>query len=103
MSLPCSGDKIFKEIQDVGEDNSVSSLHLFFGNMDLSPSSNHDSLEEELDEEGEPEGAGTAMKVVPSAYHQYLDVFFKVKYGNLLLTVPVIIILSWRGLYLQLE
>ncbi|MBW0515360.1 hypothetical protein O181_055075 [Austropuccinia psidii MF-1] len=30
-------DEVFKEIQDVGEDNSVSSLHLFFGNMDLPP------------------------------------------------------------------
>ncbi|MBW0541590.1 hypothetical protein O181_081305 [Austropuccinia psidii MF-1] len=39
-------DEVFKEIQDVGEDNSVSSLHLFFGNMDLPPSSYHDSLEE---------------------------------------------------------
>ncbi|MBW0513878.1 hypothetical protein O181_053593 [Austropuccinia psidii MF-1] len=31
------GDELFKEIQDVGEDNSVSSLHLFFENMDLPP------------------------------------------------------------------
>ncbi|MBW0569669.1 hypothetical protein O181_109384 [Austropuccinia psidii MF-1] len=46
QSLPSSGDEVFKEIQDVGEDNSVSSLHLFFGNMDLPPSSYHDSLEE---------------------------------------------------------
>ncbi|MBW0516217.1 hypothetical protein O181_055932 [Austropuccinia psidii MF-1] len=46
QSLPLSGDKVFKEIQYVGEDNSVSSLHLFFGNMDLPRSSYHDSLEE---------------------------------------------------------
>ncbi|MBW0504195.1 hypothetical protein O181_043910 [Austropuccinia psidii MF-1] len=46
QSLPLSGDEVFKEIQDVGEDNSVSSLHLFFGNMDLPPPSYHDSLEE---------------------------------------------------------
>ncbi|MBW0567495.1 hypothetical protein O181_107210 [Austropuccinia psidii MF-1] len=41
-----SRDEVFKEIQDVGEDNSVYSLHLFFGNMDLLPSSYHDSLKE---------------------------------------------------------
>ncbi|MBW0539865.1 hypothetical protein O181_079580 [Austropuccinia psidii MF-1] len=65
-------------IKDVGEDNSVSSLHLFFGNMDLPPSSYHDSLEELGDEEEEPE-VETVIKVVPSVYHQLLDVFSKVK------------------------
>ncbi|MBW0468434.1 hypothetical protein O181_008149 [Austropuccinia psidii MF-1] len=50
-SLMFSGDEVFKEIQDVGEDNSVSSLHFFFGNMNLPPSSYHDSLEELWDEE----------------------------------------------------
>ncbi|MBW0476792.1 hypothetical protein O181_016507 [Austropuccinia psidii MF-1] len=65
--------------QDVGEDNSISSFHLFFGNMDLPPSSDHDSLEELLDEEEEPEEIEIMMKVVPSVYHQYLDVFSKVK------------------------
>ncbi|MBW0486162.1 hypothetical protein O181_025877 [Austropuccinia psidii MF-1] len=35
MSLLSSRDEVFKEIQDVGENNSVSSLHLFFGNMDF--------------------------------------------------------------------
>ncbi|MBW0522389.1 hypothetical protein O181_062104 [Austropuccinia psidii MF-1] len=79
QSLLSSRDEVFKEIQDVGEDNSVSSLHLFFGNMDLPPSSYHDSLEELWDEEEEPEEIETVMKVVPSAYHQYLDVFSKVK------------------------
>ncbi|MBW0585914.1 hypothetical protein O181_125629 [Austropuccinia psidii MF-1] len=34
-SLPSSIDEVFKEIQDFGEDNSVSSLHLFFGNIEL--------------------------------------------------------------------
>ncbi|MBW0541847.1 hypothetical protein O181_081562 [Austropuccinia psidii MF-1] len=34
-SLLSPRDEVFKEIQDVGEDNYVSSLHLFFGNMDL--------------------------------------------------------------------
>ncbi|MBW0562148.1 hypothetical protein O181_101863 [Austropuccinia psidii MF-1] len=72
-------DGVFKEIQDVGEDNSVSSLHLFFGNMDLPPSSYHDSLEELWDEEEEPEEIEKVMKVVPSVYHQYLGVFSKVK------------------------
>ncbi|MBW0543159.1 hypothetical protein O181_082874 [Austropuccinia psidii MF-1] len=46
QSLLSSRDEVLKEIQDVGEDNSVSSLHLFFGNIDLPPSSYHDSLEE---------------------------------------------------------
>ncbi|MBW0594171.1 hypothetical protein O181_133886 [Austropuccinia psidii MF-1] len=47
--------------------------------MDLLPSSYHDSLEELWHEEKEPEEIETVMKVVPSAYHQYLDVFSKVK------------------------
>ncbi|MBW0487951.1 hypothetical protein O181_027666 [Austropuccinia psidii MF-1] len=79
LSLPLSGDEVFKDIQDVEEDNSVSSLHLFFGNMDLPPSSYHDSLEELWHEEEEPEEVETVMKVFPSTYHQYLDVFSKVK------------------------
>ncbi|MBW0463150.1 hypothetical protein O181_002865 [Austropuccinia psidii MF-1] len=79
QSLLSSRDEVFKEIQDVGEDISVSSLHLFFGNMDLPPSSYHDSLQELWDEEEEPEEVETVMKVVPSVYHQYLDLFPKVK------------------------
>ncbi|MBW0483917.1 hypothetical protein O181_023632 [Austropuccinia psidii MF-1] len=79
MSLPSSRDEVFKEIQDVEEDNSISSIHVFFGNMDLPPSSYHDSLEGYWDEEEEPEEVETVMKVVPSVYHQYLDVFSKVK------------------------
>ncbi|MBW0534790.1 hypothetical protein O181_074505 [Austropuccinia psidii MF-1] len=47
--------------------------------MDLPPSSYHDSLEELWDEEEEPEEVETVMKVVPSVYHQYLDVLSKVK------------------------
>ncbi|MBW0530096.1 hypothetical protein O181_069811 [Austropuccinia psidii MF-1] len=54
-SLLSSRDEVFKEIQDFGEDNSVCSLHLFFGNMDLPPSSYHDSLEEFWDKEEDPE------------------------------------------------
>ncbi|MBW0561443.1 hypothetical protein O181_101158 [Austropuccinia psidii MF-1] len=78
-SLLSSRDEAFKDIQDIGEDNSVSSLHLFFGNMDLPPSSYYDSLEELWDEEEEPEEMETVMKVVPSVYHQYLNLFSKVK------------------------
>ncbi|MBW0482105.1 hypothetical protein O181_021820 [Austropuccinia psidii MF-1] len=47
--------------------------------MDLAPSSYHDSLEELWDEEEETEELQTVMKVVPSVYHQELDVFSKVK------------------------
>ncbi|MBW0550151.1 hypothetical protein O181_089866 [Austropuccinia psidii MF-1] len=47
--------------------------------MDLPPSSYHDSMEELWDEEEEPEEVETVMKVVPSSYHQYFDVFSKVK------------------------
>ncbi|MBW0511373.1 hypothetical protein O181_051088 [Austropuccinia psidii MF-1] len=79
QSLPLSEDEVFDEIQDFGEDNSVSSLHLFFGNMDLPPSSYYDSLEELWDEEEEPEEVETVLKVFPSVCHQYLDVFSKVK------------------------
>ncbi|MBW0545607.1 hypothetical protein O181_085322 [Austropuccinia psidii MF-1] len=79
QSLPLYGDEVFNKIQDVEEDNSVSSLHLFFGNKDLPPSSYHESLEELWDEEEEPEEIETVIKVVPSTYHQYLDVFSKVK------------------------
>ncbi|MBW0472028.1 hypothetical protein O181_011743 [Austropuccinia psidii MF-1] len=78
QSLISSRDEGFKEIQAVGEDSSVSSLHFFFGNMDLPLSSYHDSLEGLWDEGEEPE-VETVMKVVPSVYHQYLDVFSKVK------------------------
>ncbi|MBW0498392.1 hypothetical protein O181_038107 [Austropuccinia psidii MF-1] len=79
QSLLSSRDGVFKEIQDVGEDNFVSSNHLFFGNMDLPPLSYHDSLEELWDEEEKPEEVETMMKVAPSVYHQYLDFFSKVK------------------------
>ncbi|MBW0534185.1 hypothetical protein O181_073900 [Austropuccinia psidii MF-1] len=47
--------------------------------MDLPPSSYHDSLEGLWDEEEEPEEIETVMKVVSTPYHQYLDVFCKVK------------------------
>ncbi|MBW0535881.1 hypothetical protein O181_075596 [Austropuccinia psidii MF-1] len=47
--------------------------------MDLPALSFHASLEEQWDEEEEPEEIETVLKVVPPAYHQYLDVFSKVK------------------------
>ncbi|MBW0498629.1 hypothetical protein O181_038344 [Austropuccinia psidii MF-1] len=68
-----------KRFNILGNNNAVSSLHLFFGNMDLPPSSSNDSLEGLWDEEEEPEEVETVMKVVPSVYHLYLDVFSKVK------------------------
>ncbi|MBW0557241.1 hypothetical protein O181_096956 [Austropuccinia psidii MF-1] len=78
-SLLSSRDEVFKGIQDVGEDNYVSLIHIFFGNMELPRSSYHESLDELWDEEEEPEEIETVIKVVPSAYHQYLDVLSKVK------------------------
>ncbi|MBW0512549.1 hypothetical protein O181_052264 [Austropuccinia psidii MF-1] len=72
-------DEVFKEIKDVGEDVTISSLHLFQGDMDLPRLSFNASLEEQWDEEEEPEERETVLKVVPAAYHQYLDVFSKVK------------------------
>ncbi|MBW0473557.1 hypothetical protein O181_013272 [Austropuccinia psidii MF-1] len=78
QSLLSSRDEFFKDIQDFGEDNSVSSLNLFLWNVDLPPSSYHDSLEQLWDEEEEPDKIKTMMKVVTSAYHHYLDVFSKV-------------------------
>ncbi|MBW0514668.1 hypothetical protein O181_054383, partial [Austropuccinia psidii MF-1] len=83
MSLLSPRDEVFKEIQDAVEDNSVFSLHLFFGNMDLPTSSYHDSLEELWDEVEEPGEVETVIKVVPSTYHQYLDVVSKVKADEL--------------------
>ncbi|MBW0591885.1 hypothetical protein O181_131600 [Austropuccinia psidii MF-1] len=78
-SLLSYRDEVFKEIQDVGEDDSVSSLHLFFENMDPPTSPYHDSLDELWNEEEEAEEIEAVMKVVPSAYHQYFDVFTEVK------------------------
>ncbi|MBW0528960.1 hypothetical protein O181_068675 [Austropuccinia psidii MF-1] len=69
----------FKEIKDIGEDVAISSLYLFQGDMDLPPLSFHASLEGQWDEEEDPEEIETVLKVVPPAYHQYLDVFSKLK------------------------
>ncbi|MBW0500561.1 hypothetical protein O181_040276 [Austropuccinia psidii MF-1] len=79
QSLLPSRYEVLKEIKDVGEDASISSIHLFQGDMDLPPLSFHASLEEQWDEKEEPEEIETGLKVVPPAYNQYLDVFSKVK------------------------
>ncbi|MBW0488100.1 hypothetical protein O181_027815 [Austropuccinia psidii MF-1] len=82
VSLLSFRDEVFIEIQDAGEDNSVSSLHLFLGDVDLLYSSYHDFLEElweEEEEEEEEEEVGTMIDVVTFAYHNYLDVFSKLK------------------------
>ncbi|MBW0468138.1 hypothetical protein O181_007853 [Austropuccinia psidii MF-1] len=78
-SLLPSRDEVFKEINEVEEDVAISSLHLFQGDMDLPTLSFHASLEEKWDEEEEPEEIETVLKVLPPAYHKYLDVFSKVK------------------------
>ncbi|MBW0485596.1 hypothetical protein O181_025311 [Austropuccinia psidii MF-1] len=46
QSLLSSRDEVLKELQDFGKDNSVSSLHFLLGNVDLTPVSYHDSLED---------------------------------------------------------
>ncbi|MBW0494952.1 hypothetical protein O181_034667 [Austropuccinia psidii MF-1] len=58
-------------------------------------------LEEQWDEEEEPEEIETVLMVVPSSYHQYLDIFSKVKEEKLSPHRNVIIISNWRGFYLQ--
>ncbi|MBW0554617.1 hypothetical protein O181_094332 [Austropuccinia psidii MF-1] len=83
QSLLPSRDEVFKEIKDVGEDVATSSLNLFQGDMDLPPLSFYASLEEQWDEEEEPEEIETVLKQVPPSYHQYLDVFSKVKADKL--------------------
>ncbi|MBW0465290.1 hypothetical protein O181_005005 [Austropuccinia psidii MF-1] len=83
QSLQTLINEVFKEIKDVGEDASIYSIHLFQGVMDLPPLYFHASLEEQWDEEEEPEEIDTMLKVVSAAYHQYLDVFSKVKVEEL--------------------
>ncbi|MBW0561634.1 hypothetical protein O181_101349 [Austropuccinia psidii MF-1] len=79
LSLLPSRDEVFKEIQDVGEDVAIYSLHLFKADMNLPTLYFHASLEEKWDEEEEPEEIKTVVKVVPPAYHYCFDVFSKVK------------------------
>ncbi|MBW0496707.1 hypothetical protein O181_036422 [Austropuccinia psidii MF-1] len=78
-SLLFSKDDVFKEIKDVGEDNSTSSLHLFHVNGEVPPSSYHESPQKLLDEYEEQEEMKTAVNDIPSSYHHYLGVFSKVK------------------------
>ncbi|MBW0467915.1 hypothetical protein O181_007630 [Austropuccinia psidii MF-1] len=66
QSLISSGDEVFKEIQYVVENDSVSSLHLFLGSVDLPPSYYHDSLEVLWDEEEEPEDIEPVIEAIPS-------------------------------------
>ncbi|MBW0519023.1 hypothetical protein O181_058738 [Austropuccinia psidii MF-1] len=66
-------------MKDVGEDVPISPLHLFQGDMDLPHLSFNASLEEQWDEDKETEEIEAVLKVVPPSYHQYLDVFSKVK------------------------
>ncbi|MBW0464237.1 hypothetical protein O181_003952 [Austropuccinia psidii MF-1] len=84
QSLLTSRDEVLKEIKDVGEDPVISSLHFFHEDMDLPALSFHASLKEQWDGEEEPEEIETVLKVLPPAYHQYLDVFSKVKAEKLL-------------------
>ncbi|MBW0460427.1 hypothetical protein O181_000142 [Austropuccinia psidii MF-1] len=72
-------NEAFKEIKDVVEDDYISSPHLIHGNVELPPSSYHDSLEELWYEEKEPEESEPMMKIFPFPYHHYLDLLFKVK------------------------
>ncbi|MBW0552266.1 hypothetical protein O181_091981 [Austropuccinia psidii MF-1] len=76
-------DEVFKETKDVGEDVVISSLHLFQGDIELPPSSFHSSLEGQWDGEEEPKEIETVLRVVPPAYHQYLDVFSEVEVEKL--------------------
>ncbi|MBW0466378.1 hypothetical protein O181_006093 [Austropuccinia psidii MF-1] len=84
-----SDDKEYYDPSKSSSNNFLSSkscaaidVHLLFGNINLPPSSFHESLGGLWDEEEEPEEIETVIKVVPSSYHQYLDVFSKVKAEN---------------------
>ncbi|MBW0531528.1 hypothetical protein O181_071243 [Austropuccinia psidii MF-1] len=77
QSLLPSRDEVLKDIKEVGEDVAISSIHLFQWDMNLPPLALDASPEEQWDEE-EPEEIVTMLKVVPPAYHQYLDVLSKV-------------------------
>ncbi|MBW0463055.1 hypothetical protein O181_002770 [Austropuccinia psidii MF-1] len=78
QSLLPSRDEFFKEIKHFGEDVSISSLHLFQGDMGLPPLFFHAPLEK-WDDEEEQEEIEAVLKVVSPSYPQYLDVFSKVK------------------------
>ncbi|MBW0527635.1 hypothetical protein O181_067350, partial [Austropuccinia psidii MF-1] len=68
-------DEVFKEIKDVGEVVARYSLHLFQGDMDLSPLFFHASLEETWDDEEEPKEIEALLKVFSPSYHHSLNLF----------------------------
>ncbi|MBW0538819.1 hypothetical protein O181_078534 [Austropuccinia psidii MF-1] len=72
QSLLESRDEVFKEKENVEQDIAINSLHLFQGYMKLPSLSFHESLKE-------PTEIETVLKVVPPAYHHYLDVFSRMK------------------------
>ncbi|MBW0480014.1 hypothetical protein O181_019729 [Austropuccinia psidii MF-1] len=78
-SLLPSRDDIFTEINNFGGIFAISLLHLPQDNMDLPALSFHASLEEQCDEKKEPEEIESVLNVVPPVYHQYFDLFYKVK------------------------
>ncbi|MBW0537537.1 hypothetical protein O181_077252 [Austropuccinia psidii MF-1] len=47
--------------------------------MELPTLSFHASVEAQLDEEEDPEEIEAVLKIVPPSYHQYFDIFSKVK------------------------
>ncbi|MBW0545143.1 hypothetical protein O181_084858 [Austropuccinia psidii MF-1] len=55
VSLLSPRDEVFKDMKDVGEDNSISPLQLFHGNVYLPHSSYHESLERFCNREEEQE------------------------------------------------
>ncbi|MBW0494708.1 hypothetical protein O181_034423 [Austropuccinia psidii MF-1] len=76
QSLILSKDKVINNIKDFGDDIDIFLLHLFQGDMDLPTLSFNALLEEQWAME---EGNEAVLKVLPPAYHQYFDVFSKVK------------------------
>ncbi|MBW0507076.1 hypothetical protein O181_046791 [Austropuccinia psidii MF-1] len=62
----------------------------------------HSSLEEQWNEEEEQEEIETLPKGVPPSYHQYFDVFSKLKEGKGPPHHTCDHHINWRGVYLQL-
>ncbi|MBW0504361.1 hypothetical protein O181_044076 [Austropuccinia psidii MF-1] len=72
-------EKIFQASKDKPHVALLNKDNKSIGDVDLLPLSVHASLEEQWTEEEEPEEIETVLKVVPPAYHQYFDVFSKLK------------------------
>ncbi|MBW0469494.1 hypothetical protein O181_009209 [Austropuccinia psidii MF-1] len=72
-------DKQFQVSKENPHTSLLKKDNKLIGDMDLPPSSFCASLKQQRDEEELPEEIETVIKVVPPAYHQYLDVFSKVK------------------------